>query len=89
MKRSEKTTVTVSSKGWIVIPAHIRKKMGLQPGTKVSVREDEGQIVLTPQSGDPVDRLYGKLAGGDSLTDALLQDRAEEKNAERSKVHSR
>ena len=89
MKRSQTSTVTLSSKGWIVIPASIRKKMGLQPGMKVSVREEEGQIVLTPQSGDPVDRLYGKLAGEESLTEALLKDRAEEKDAERRKVYSR
>jgi len=31
---------------------------------KMEVTETEGKIVLTPQAGDTVDELYGKLAGG-------------------------
>ena len=29
--------VTVSEKGWVVIPAELRRKYNLQPGTEVSV----------------------------------------------------
>jgi hypothetical protein len=46
---------------------------------KMVVTEVEGKIVLTPQIDDPVDGLYGKLAKGESLTEALLADRAEER----------
>ena len=45
---------------------------------KMVVTEADGKIVLMPQSGDPVDKLYGKLAVGESLTYALMKDRAEE-----------
>jgi len=51
---------------------------------KMKVTEKEGKIVLTPQVGDPVDELYGKLAGGESLTAALLADRAEERKREKA-----
>ena len=74
--------VTVSSKGWVVIPSLFRRRIGLKPGMKMEVTETEGKIVLTPQAGDPVDELYGKLAGGESLTAALLADRAEERKRE-------
>lgn len=76
------TTVTVSPKGWVVIPSLFRKKIGLKPGMKMEVTETEGKIILTPQVGDPVDELYGKLARGESLTAALLADRAEEREHE-------
>jgi len=76
------TIVTVSSKGWVVIPSLFRRKIGLKPGMKMAVTETEGKIVLTPQTGDPVDELYGTLAGGESLTAALLADRAEERERE-------
>ena len=83
------TIVTVSSKGWVVIPSLFRRKIGLKPGMKMEVSEIEGKIVLTPQAGDPVDELYGKLAGGESLTAALLVDRAEERNREQTEIHPR
>ena len=78
------TIVTVSSKGWVVIPSLFRRKIGLKPGMKMEVTETEGKIILTPQAGDPVDELYGKLAGGVSLTAALLADRAEERKREQA-----
>jgi len=56
---------------------------------KMEVTETEGKIVLTPQAGDPVDELYGKLAGGESLTAALLADRAEEREREQAEIHPR
>jgi len=34
-------TATISSKGQIVIPVEIRKKMGLNPGDKVVIEVDE------------------------------------------------
>jgi AbrB family looped-hinge helix DNA binding protein len=88
MRDSHSKTVTVSSKGWVVIPSMLRKKFGLKAGMKVVVTEAEGKIVLTPQGGDPVDTLYGKLAGGESLTEALLAERAEEKKREDGQVRS-
>ena len=66
-----------------------RRKIGLKPGMRMEVTETEGKIVLTPQAGDPVDELYGKLAGGESLTAALLADRAEERDREQAEIHPR
>ena len=79
----------VSSKGWVVIPSILRRKIGLKPGMKVMVTEVDGKILLTPQEGDPVESLYGKLAGGESLTNALLKARKEDRAREKNKVRSR
>jgi AbrB family looped-hinge helix DNA binding protein len=81
-------TVTVSSKGWVVIPASLRKKINLKPGMKMNAEEVGGKIVLTPQSEDPVLSLYGKLAGGGSLTRALIEERSRDKNSEETKICS-
>lgn len=89
MAPPQSTTVTVSAKGWVVIPAPLRKKIGLKPGMKVIVTESQGNIVLTPQAEDPVERLYGKLAGGESLTGSLLEERVRERHREKAKVRSR
>ena len=72
-------TVTMSKKGWIVIPKEIRERHGLGPGTEIDIVDFGGQIVLVPvPEGDPIERGYGMLKGGPSLTEALLRDRAEE-----------
>jgi len=88
MNTLHSTIVTVSSKGWVVIPSLFRRHIGLKPGMKMMVTEEEGKIVLTPQAIDPVDALYGKLAAGESLTRALLSDRKEERAREKTKIHT-
>jgi AbrB family looped-hinge helix DNA binding protein len=41
--------VTVTSKGHITLPVAVRKRLGLEPGTKVNVVvRDDGRIELTP-----------------------------------------
>ena len=42
------TTVTVSPKFQVVIPAEIRKLMNVQPGEKLHVISFEGRIELIP-----------------------------------------
>lgn len=87
MEAVDATIVTVSSKGWVVIPSPIRRKIGLRPGMKVAVTEQEGRIVITPQYKDPIDRLYGALGAGESLTEELLAERRKEKKREETKIH--
>ena len=68
----------VSAKGWVVIPAALRRRYRLQPGTVVEFREEGEKLVIVSSKGDPVEELFGKLAGPVSLTEALLEDRAAE-----------
>ena len=69
-------TVTVSEKGWIVIPKEIRERLGIGPGDQVAVFELGGEIhVIKKQGGDPIERTYGMFKGGPSSTAALLEDR--------------
>lgn len=44
-------TITLSAKGQVVIPANIRKKLGLKKGEKLVIMEEEGYIKMVP----PVD----------------------------------
>jgi AbrB family looped-hinge helix DNA binding protein len=59
---------TFTSKGQLVVPAALRRKHGIQAGTKVTFLEDEfGRIVLQPITDDYIDRLAGCLADGPSV----------------------
>lgn len=71
--------VTVSEKGWVVIPAALRKKYHLHPGTEVQVVDYGGVLALVPQLADPVRQAAGLLKGKPSLTQALLVERRKER----------
>ena len=76
----------VSTKGWVVIPAALRKRYCLKPGTVVEFREEGEKILIVPRDSDPVEGLFGKLAGRVSLTQALLEDRAAELKREEAEL---
>jgi AbrB family looped-hinge helix DNA binding protein len=77
------TTVTMSSKGWVVIPSELRKKYKLGPGTPISFVDYGGVLSLLPALTDPVEQSHGKLKGRRSLTKALLAERRLERRRER------
>jgi AbrB family looped-hinge helix DNA binding protein len=64
---------TVSSKGQLVIPAKLRKKYGLRGGTKLSIGEADGKIVIQVNRNAALLSLYGTLAGY-SLEKDLMDD---------------
>ena len=63
------------SKGHIVIPAGLRKKFRIEPGTEMRIMEYGGIIYLIPPVDDPVRAACGALPGEPSLGDRLLLDR--------------
>jgi len=69
----------VSSKGQIVIPAALREKFGIKPGTRIAIRSEENQLVLQPITADYIDSLVGCCKGKDSLVEARERDHRIEK----------
>jgi AbrB family looped-hinge helix DNA binding protein len=68
--------VTISSKGWVVIPAELRRRYALEPGGRVYMVDYGGVIAIVPALDDPVRDSAGLLSGGTSLTDALMAERS-------------
>lgn len=65
----------VSTKGQVVLPAPVRRKLGLRPGDPLDVTAEEGRIVLTPRRArrrkarilvDPITGLPVLSAGPDA-----------------------
>ena len=75
--------LTVSSKGWVVIPAALRRKYELRPGSRVQIVDYGGVLAIVPAAGDPVAEVAGKLKGETSLTGALLEEHGRELGRER------
>jgi AbrB family looped-hinge helix DNA binding protein len=55
---------TISSKGGITVPAEVRKKLGLTPGTPIEFELRSGEVVLRRRvkSAHPVDQAFGLLS---------------------------
>ena len=74
--------VRLSQKGWVVIPAGLRKKYGLKPGAHLQVVDYGGMLGLVPATDNPVEAAAGMLKGGPSLTKALLDEHRRELDRE-------
>jgi AbrB family looped-hinge helix DNA binding protein len=73
------TIATVSNKGWIVIPAELRRKYELTPGAQVVVVDYGGVIALVPALADPIEEAAGLLKDQPSLALALRAEQARER----------
>ncbi len=58
---------TVSAKGQVVIPARFRRELGIRKGTRVSVTQENGQLILQPVTREFIRSLHGCLKGEPNL----------------------
>ena len=68
----------ITVKGQIVIPASLRRKYGIKPGTKIKIHDDGERIILKPVTDEFYRKLRGSLTGKGAIK-ALMADRALEK----------
>ena len=79
--------VKTSSKGQILIPKEVRKRLGLKPGQRLNLKLiGDQKIELTPVPLEPVEAFCGIFQEGSSLTEALIKDRKQELTREESKI---
>ena len=71
-------TVKTLSKGQVVIPAGMRKKYHIIPGTEMQIMEYGGIIYLIPPVDSPVKTACGILPSQPSLSKQLLKERKSE-----------
>ena len=75
--------------GRVVIPKEIRERYGITKGTRIRFVEYGGVVSLIPDPEGPqeaIEALYGKFAGGPSLTADLLAERARELEQEEQEL---
>ena len=75
----------ISSKGWVVIPAELRRKYKLQSGQYLRVIDYGGVLGLVPQLEDPIEEGMGSLKRGSSFVQALLESRVQERVREKKR----
>jgi AbrB family looped-hinge helix DNA binding protein len=82
----EQAYAKFSSKGQLVIPAVFRESLGIEPGTRVAIRQEGTRLILEPQTLAAklrlIDEMQGITAGYPSGTEMLLEDRRIERQRE-------
>ena len=71
--------VTTLAKGQIVIPAELRRRLGIHPGSRLEIRVEGDHLELHPAPADPIAALRGSVPrGSGSLADALAEEHRRE-----------
>ncbi len=78
-------TSYVTSKGQLVVPARLRRKYGIKPGTKVCFVERDHEIIFQPVTKEYIRSVCGILKSETSRTKDLLKERKRDKEREEAK----
>lgn len=78
---------TATTKGQVVIPSAVRKKLGITAGTRIQVELDEAnaRIILKPITREYIHSLRGKFRGA-GLVKELEASRARDRDREEKKI---
>ena len=71
----------VTSKGQLVIPAPLRRRLGIKKGTRIAFTEDDGRLIVQPVTREFIRGLRGSLRGEPSPGDVLMEERKRELTA--------
>jgi AbrB family looped-hinge helix DNA binding protein len=78
-------TSYVTTKGQLVVPAKLRRKLGIKPGTKVCFVERGNEILFQPVTKEYIRSVCGMLKSDTSVTEELLEERAKDKKREEAR----
>ena len=69
----------VDSAGSISLPAVTKEIYGLHPGSRVTVSNEEGRIILQPLLANSLDELHGIFSSTPGLIEELQNERRQDK----------
>lgn len=72
---------TATSKGQIVIPSSVRRKLGIKEGTRIQIEVNESakEIILKPITREFVHSLRGRFKGKGLLEELMAEKERERK----------
>ena len=88
--KRHKENVIVGEQGRIVIPARLRREMGIKEGDELMARVKDGQLVLE-ELGHALERVqeaFQEISQGRSLVDELIAERRREARKEQEEIEA-
>ncbi|MDZ8118209.1 AbrB/MazE/SpoVT family DNA-binding domain-containing protein [Pontiella agarivorans] len=85
-------TAVVTAKGQVVIPAKIRRELGIKPGTRLVFDQKKGSFEVRPITDAYIDSIQGMLqrkAGEKPVTQELIEEHAAEIDREEAEIEKR
>jgi AbrB family looped-hinge helix DNA binding protein len=76
------TTTVVTTKGQIVIPSKIRRRLNIKRGTKLYIEEKGEELIIKPVTPAYFERIAGVLQTKGKLSKTLLEERSRDKERE-------
>jgi AbrB family looped-hinge helix DNA binding protein len=73
----DRTHTKATVKGQVLIPAPLRRKYGIEKGTRICVTEEKGRIVLQPVTPEYIRSLRGILKGTGAMEEFIAERRRE------------
>ena len=72
--------VRVGEQGRVVIPSSVRRELGIEPGTVLTVRREGSRLIFEPRSAvrDRLRAQFSRPADGVSLAEELIAERRKE-----------
>jgi AbrB family looped-hinge helix DNA binding protein len=67
-------TLKTLAKGQVVIPAELRRKFGIEPGSLIEIRAAADHLELYPLPRDPIAAFRGSIKKGPSLAKKLIAE---------------
>lgn len=71
----------VTTKGQLVVPARLRRKYGIKPGTQINFVERDDEILFQPVTKEFVRSVRGMLTTSNDVGSELLRERRREKRS--------
>jgi AbrB family looped-hinge helix DNA binding protein len=76
------TTTVVTTKGQIVIPSKIRRKLNIKRGTKLYIEEKGDELIIKPVTSKYFEKIAGVLETRGKLSRTLVDERRRDKERE-------
>ena len=84
MNRDPVNTAYVTAQGRLVVPARLRRRFGIKPGTRIVFVEEGGRILFQPVTREYIHSFCGIFQQQPGET-SVVQERLEERRAERDR----
>jgi len=84
-ERNVMDSAYVTSKGQLVVPARIRRRFGIKPGTRINFVQEGDRIIFQPVTREYIESFCGifkQKPGEKSVVQELLEERRAEKEKE-------